>query len=536
MKVKLLLFMLLSCATSAAQCGIDEGWAFYQEDGKWGVLYKGEPCLLPRFDGVSGIVEYGRFAYKENNQYGISTVWKKVTEPFCDSLVWVHNADDSRTFGDIVKLPRTFAIFKKNGKWGVCSTDGTIVLAPAYQNIYETFYDFRVFGIPYSKFWKKIFLNNICYFLVNDGASNKMIDVLGNTVIPDIGNFEDFICADGKGNPTLIKSAKKKEWSREDNEDEFKRLNDIIKKVDSANAATSLYGDWQAWDDTSNDSAERWQEMKKPRTLYFGSETKAFGDTAVVNGFESIVNSYGFISTPLMYNSPYFKLKNNPSDVLSLLYIIDLEGYRYYSRFGKTNKIYIPDEDVLNGKVEEDISIMSKRLVDYQGLIDMANELQDTLARSVVQKKYDKLRTDLEDLKLAYKKDVKRLNQIAKIDRFANVATSVLNSVASAIGGTSTNTSSSSTTTGTSSISIGTNSTKQDSQMSMSDQVNYNSLRNTYNKWASDLMQMKNANGKYQNGFKASDKKHAQDEMKRIRKSAMQKWKKEIPYNSIEDW
>ena len=73
-------------------------------------------------------------------------------------------------------------------------------------------------------------------------------------------------------------------------------------------------------------------------------------------------------------------------------------------------------------------------------------------------------------------------------------------------------------------------------QMSMSDQVNYNSLRNTYNKWASDLMEMKNANGKYQNGFKASDKKHAQDEMKRIRKSAMQKWSKEIPYNSIEDW
>lgn len=78
--------------------------------------------------------------------------------------------------------------------------------------------------------------------------------------------------------------------------------------------------------------------------------------------------------------------------------------------------------------------------------------------------------------------------------------------------------------------------TKNNTQMSMSDQVNYNSLRNTYNKWASDLMQMKNANGQYQNGFKASDKKHAQNEMKRIRKSAMQKWNKEIPYNSIEDW
>lgn len=78
--------------------------------------------------------------------------------------------------------------------------------------------------------------------------------------------------------------------------------------------------------------------------------------------------------------------------------------------------------------------------------------------------------------------------------------------------------------------------TKGKSQMSMSDQVNYNSLRNTYNKWAQDLMEMKNANGKYQNGFKVSDKKYAQDKMKQIRKMSLQKWNKEIPYNSIEDW
>ena len=70
----------------------------------------------------------------------------------------------------------------------------------------------------------------------------------------------------------------------------------------------------------------------------------------------------------------------------------------------------------------------------------------------------------------------------------------------------------------------------------MSDQANYNSLRTTYNKWASDLMQMKNSNGRYQNGFNITDKKHAQNEMKRIRRDALNKWGKEIPYNSIEDW
>lgn len=121
------------------------------------------------------------------------------------------------------------------------------------------------------------------------------------------------------------------------------------------------------------------------------------------------------------------------------------------------------------------------------------------------------------------------------MDRLANTATSVLNSIANTIGGNSSTTLSYNTTSNNSSTSNASANTKGN-QMSMSDQVNYNSLRNTYNKWASDLMQMKNANGKYQNGFKESDKKHAQDEMKRIRKSAMQKWNKEIPYNSIEDW
>lgn len=111
--------------TSVAQHKIDKGWAFYQEDGKWGVLYKGEPCLLPRFDGVSGAIENGKFVYKENNKYGISTIWEKVTEPFCDSLVWIHNKyfpESSIVLG----------AYQKEGKWGVCNTDGTIILAPTY--------------------------------------------------------------------------------------------------------------------------------------------------------------------------------------------------------------------------------------------------------------------------------------------------------------------------------------------------------------------------------------------------------------------
>ena len=523
---------MLLCAftTSVAQhrIKINKGWAFYQEDGKWGVLYKGEPCLLPRFDGVSGTIENGKFVYKENNKYGISTVWKKVTEPFCDSLIWILNRYDHES-------SRVFAIYKKDGKWGICSTDGTTILAPAYQKIDKNFYDFRVFRVYPYKYEKKPLLKYIYYFLVNDGTSNKMIDVLGKTIIPDIGTFEDFICADGKGNQAIIKTAKKKEWSRKD-KDEIEKLKAIDAKVTSANMATSLYGDYQIWDKDHYDYAERCENLKKPRMLYFGERTKAFGDTAVIDGFESIVNNYGFISTPLTYDSPYFKLQKNPMDIISLLYLVDMnEINAHYSRLARTGKIFIYDEDIRNGNVENDIVRMEKRLVDYQGLINMAKELNDTLAHNIVKKEYDRLKTNLEDLKLAYGKNLKRINTIDKIDNFANTATSVLNSVANAIGGTSTGTASNSSAA-IGNTSVSTNSIKQGSQMSMSDQVNYNSLRNTYNKWASDLMQMKNANGKYQNGFKVTDKKHAQDEMKRIRKSAMQKWNKEIPYNSIEDW
>lgn len=301
--------LLCVFTTSAAQHKINKGWSFYQEDGKWGVLYKGEPCLLPRFDGVSGTIENGKFVYKEKNKYGISTVWKKVTEPFCDSLIWIHN----RYYPE---SSRVFAIYKKDGKWGICSTDGTTILAPAYQKIDKNFYDFRVFRVYPSKYEKKPLLRNIYYFLVNDGTSNKMIDVLGKTIISDIGNFEDFICADGKGNQAIIKTAKKKEWSRKD-KDETDKLKAIDAKVSSANMVTSLYGDYQIWDKDHYDYAERYENMKKPRMLYFGERTKAFGDTTVIDGFESIVNNYGFISTPLTYDSPYFKLQKNPMDIIS---------------------------------------------------------------------------------------------------------------------------------------------------------------------------------------------------------------------------
>lgn len=299
---------------------------------------------------------------------------------------------------------------------------------------------------------------------------------------------------------------------------------------------TSLYGDYQRWDDTYNDYAERYKNMKEPRKLYFGLTTKAFGDTMTVDGFESIVNDYGFISTPLMYDSPYFILKNDPTNVQSLLYILEMEEIQKGKYFRtKDQTIFFNEDDIRNGVIKEDMIRMGKRLEDYQSLMNLAKQINDTVSFKTVNSEYKKLHSLLQDFEFYYDKNVKRINFNDRMDRLANTATSVLNSIANTIGGNSSTTLSYNTTSNNSSTSNASANTKGN-QMSMSDQRNYNSMRNTYNKWAQDLMQMKNANGKYQNGFKASDKKHAQDEMKRIRKSAMQKWSKEIPYNSIEDW
>lgn len=214
----------------------------------------------------------------------------------------------------------------------------------------------------------------------NDGTSNKMVDVLGKTIIPDIGNFEDFICADGKGNQAVIKTAKKKEWSRKD-KDETDKLKVIYDKVSSANMATSLYGDYQRWEDKYNDYAERYKNMKEPRKLYFGLTTKAFGDTAVINGYESIVNTYGFISTPLMYDSPYFKLQNNPTDVQSLLFILEMEEIQKGKYFRtKDQTIFFNEDDIRNGVIKEDMIRMGKRLEDYQSLMNLAKQINDTVS------------------------------------------------------------------------------------------------------------------------------------------------------------
>lgn len=74
------------------------------------------------------------------------------------------------------------------------------------------------------------------------------------------------------------------------------------------------------------------------------------------------------------------------------------------------------------------------------------------------------------------------------------------------------------------------------SEMSGTDQQNYNTLRNLYRQWADKLNAMRDHNYPYQNGYTEAQKKEAQQQMKQLRQMAKEKWDKEIPYDPIEDW
>lgn len=517
--------MLCTFLVSNAQETIKEGWSFYQDEGKWGVLYKGKPCLLPRFNEICGTIDEGRFIYKENNKYGISTVWKEVTKPFCDSLVFIK----------VYSFFHSMAKYKINDKWGVCSLDGTQILPAVYKEINDTVFQFyNIFLENPQKKLKKNKLPDInYYFIVDDGVSHKIIDLVGKIIINEVVSYSQFN-RNRKKNKSIIKLAQKEEWNRK-SEKELEEVDKRRSDIGKGYISTTLRAEMQKWNWEYCDLDKRYKDMREPRKLYFGF-TPISGDTAIVDGFESIVNSYGFISTPIMYDSPYFVLKNDPTNIQSMLYILEMEEIQKGKYFRtKDQTIFFNEDDIRNGVIKEDMIRMEKRLEDYQSIINLAKQINDTLSFKTVNSKYKKLHSLLQDFEFYYDKNVKRINFNDRMDRFANTTTSILNSIANTIGGNSLNTMSYNTTSNNSSTSNASASTKGN-QMSMSDQMNYNSMRNTYNKWAQDLMQMKNANGKYQNGFKASDKKHAQDEMKRIRKSAIQKWNKEIPYNSIEDW
>ena len=532
-----------------------DGFHFYQLDGKWGVLYNGEPCLLPRFEEVSSIDNVGRFFYKENGKWGIANIWKKISEPFCDSLLCYHAEHKAFFIGSpkaesaIDYNVKTLYLFLKKGKWGVCAADGKEVIPPLYDRIYNKTFDWRYFDIPskdvYVKKDKQIhrtWLADNLYFLVQEGNSSKLIDICGATILQDINGFDYFL------SKPINKKLKKKvrDIEKKRNKDRKNDLEEMISqgvsrycnKVTNENVLIRNYiRDDYGHSDFKTDKY-RIDEMKTPRKIFFGVVNGELGlpkgDTLVIGGFKSIVNDYGFISTPLVYDSPYFRLQRNSLDVFAYLKLLDQERVDYLY-FGGPNKYYVEEEDIISGKVGKNISILRQKINSYKELLYMSEQIHDTEAYTTVDSIYNSMQERLAKFENGYKNTLDNMEFAAKVDRIGNTISSFANSMIGAFGGSNT---SSNVVSSYSNSSIGkTNESKaMASKMTMSDQVNYNSLRSTYNKWASDLMQMKNANGRYQNGYSTNDKRHAQSEMKRIRKEAMSKWGKEIPYNSLEDW
>lgn len=528
-----IVFTLIALFITAISYG-KEGYSFYQQDGKWGVLFNGEPCLLPCYDEVSDIDGGGRFFYKENGKWGIANIWKKITDPFCDSLACFKNLNENFVTNTPLQEKYNITIyrFSLNGKWGLCTVDGIELLSPKYDNINNRSLNYKDIGISFKEVFKKstrTWLYWTRYFLVQDDNTAKLVDILGTEILPDVISYDYFFSK--KGHKKFEKTARKFELSRKKSKSSEMLKEKLMSIVEKTNSSI-LFRNYVRDEYASYEVSE--QKMKSPRKIWFGTQEEIEGDTLIVYGLKSIVNDYGFISTPLVYDSPYFRLQRNPTDVYAYSKLLEQQRIRYLY-YGSNERHYVHEKNIADGSVEENMNLLRNKIQAYSELLDMANNLNDKEAHKTLSKLQDDAKKRLSYYEDGLRRTTKIMNFNAKVDRIANASTSFLYSMANAMGGNS-STAPSTYSSNDRSSSSGASSNNNSSTMTMSDQMNYNTMRNTYNKWASDLMQMKNMNGNYRNGFNANDKKHAQSEMKRLRNEAMKKWGKEIPYNSIEDW
>ncbi|MBQ8452478.1 MAG: hypothetical protein IJ539_01720 [Prevotella sp.] len=513
MKKLLLLTVFFTSQMMYAQ----NGYSVYEEDGLWGIRFNGETCLLPRFESISNIDEGGRFIYKEKGKWGIANVWRKVTEPFCDSLICLNTRNvrfpeiySSTKSWDI--FFQSYYLFSQMGKWGICLANGKEIFSPVYDEIYEKVLTTEDLGLDVTKTMQRY----NTFFIVKENGVCKLIDRYGSVLASDIISYNYLFSKQGK-----------------------KILNNLRKFIKKTEIGENAYSTWKS--DVYEATVpyilyrKHISEDSEERKIYFGFVNDSFvpmqGDTMTICGMKSIVNDYGFISTPLAYDSPYFRLQRNPMDIYALLSLVDDNSAQLHC-----SRSYISESEVTSGVAEQDLLLLQNKIKTLSEILEMANNLGDSKAYDEVKIVMDRTQKTYDRYEENYNRTVKLMKFNAKIDRISSASTSFLNSMISALGGNSSNsTSTYSSNSNTSSSGI-TSKNSNSSTMSMSDQLNYNSLRNTYNKWASDLMQMKNANGKYLNGYTAADKSHAQSEMKRIRKEAKEKWGKDIPYNSYEDW
>lgn len=531
MKKVLLLIVLFTSQMMLAQ----NGFSFYEEDGLWGVRYNGETCLLPRFEQLACIqyqlktamyytgdrdIKYkyieipsnssvSIFFYRENGKWGIANLWKIIAPAFCDSL----SSFDSHEY--LHEGCYNLLKFKNDGKWGICDIEGRVILSPTFDtdeitmlDVYKTYEFYEVNGVKKKSFKKYPLIFNNTYF---DGMVNGeyvSIDLLG-TQVP------------------RAKERRSNKWESEKRRAKADKKNGLVlsnkilsiqHKRDESYRANSLFID---------------KDNGYPYKIYFGKENGIFvnvqGDSAIINGFPCIVTDFGFISMPIVYSSLEDRLARNPFDVYAMCGYLEKEDREFSKKYSYSN----------------DISVTKRKIDFYTELAEAYNYILSQIDFKTDKNAYNYVfylnadaRADFlkagEHLDYLEYKAQRREQLLNNLNSFANSLATTANILQG--NSSSAYTSSASSSSYSSSTSLKETTPSSNSTMSLSDARNYQVQRNTYNKWANDLMAMKNHNGKYQNGYTQSDKQHAQSEMKRIRENAKQRWGKEIPYNSIEDW
>lgn len=536
MKKILLLIVLFASQMMSAQ----NGFSVYEDDGLYGIRFNGETCLLPRFSQITlleplfkgeGYKEYyernGKsyydyslkfikipndvqqsiFFFKDNGKWGIANIWEIIAPSFCDSLT---------TFSTNKNVYR----FKSGSKWGVCNILGETVISPTFDSDSISIFDSYYKGCAISGEVREKYLVNDyknIYFRGKVNGKEQMFDILGTP----ISIQKKWLKWDSMTEILGLKMDTEKKRAKADKKKGFittKQLQFQMNRLDSLYKVHSLIVD----------------KNNYPFKLYFGERggkrIEAQGDSVIINGYPSLINSFGFISMPLNYCSTKDRLIRNPFDVYALCgYVSEEAGNAPYN-----NSRSIPAQ-------EKRIEYYSGLSYAYKEILSQIDKLTDNNAYNYVYYQYAKAEENIGQsfkqighIEYEEKKAQRREALYNNLMSFANS----LATTASILQGNSSSayTSPASSSSYSSSTSRKETTPSSNSTMSLSDARNYQVQRNTYNKWASDLMQMKNANGKYQNGYTQSDKQHAQSEMKRIRENAKQRWGKEIPYNSIEDW
>ena len=324
MKKVFLLIVLFTSQMLSAQ----NGFSFYEEDGLWGVRFNGETCLLPRFEQLAWIDPHLKidgyytgekgdsykyieipsnsnvsiFFYKEKGKWGIANVWEIITPAFCDSL----SAFEYKMFQKGDGCYDLFK-FKKDGKWGICNVEGDVIISPTYdtsdivmRDVYKKrAWDSYVWNKKKESYKKYPLIFNNTYFSGKVNGNFVDMDILG-TQVPRIKAW---------------KSEEKR--AKKDKKSGAVLSNQILsiqQKREDAYRAHSLIVD---------------KHNGYPYKIYLGRRDGKLndvqGDSAIINGYSSIVTDFGFISMPIAYSSLEDRLARNPFDVYTMCGYLEKE-------------------------------------------------------------------------------------------------------------------------------------------------------------------------------------------------------------------